>query len=74
MNRRGVVGIGTAWAIVVGILVVGAAIRTPEFRKQKALEKCQAVEPAGTDCNAFVAQLIADGGLKGAKPEYIRDK
>jgi len=73
LNKRGVIVEGATLAIVGVGLVIAAIALTPSHRERRAMEKCLATEPAGTDCTLFVSQVKASGGLSGAKPSYIRD-
>ena len=72
LNKRGAVGT----IIIVGVVLstIGAGIAlTGKHRARKAMEKCAATEPEGTNCAVFVQQVKEAGGLSGKRPAYIRD-
>jgi len=72
LNKKGAIETIILGGLAVSFLVAAVAL-TPKHRVRKAMEKCAATEPEGTNCAVFVQQVKEAGGLSGKRPAYIRD-
>ena len=68
MNKKGLLNIQIAFLSVLFCQVVGAALLTPSFRVNKAVEKCFAEGNAAAYCEQSISQMNKKELLA-----YIRD-